>query len=98
MDVRRPPRVGMVQPRISPRFYREIAVFAPIVSHAAPSAREVGIERRVMLIDGMTIASSGIGLPDFDQRVGNGFIIFIQYPADDDDAFTQCLPGAAGDV
>src|SRR6185503_8875040 len=96
MDVRRPPRVGMVQPRICAGFYREIAVFAPIVGHAAPGAREVGIERRVMLIDGMTIASSCIGLPDLDQRVRNGFVIFIQNPADDDDAFAQCLLRAAG--
>ena len=89
MNMRRPPGVGMIEPRISAGLDRQVSVLAFFVGHAAPRAGKVGIERRVVLIDGMMIAPGGVGLPDFDQRIRHRLFVFIQDPADDDDALAH---------
>ena len=40
-----------------------------VIGHAASRADKVRIQRRVVLIHRMAIATGGIGLPDFDQRI-----------------------------
>ena len=42
-------------------------VGAVVVGKAAPAAREVRVEGRVVRVDRMPVAPRGIGLPDFDE-------------------------------
>jgi hypothetical protein len=44
----------------------------------------------------MGIAAGGIGLPEFDQGVGDGTAIAIEQAAGDDDALTEGLTGMLG--
>lgn len=37
----------------------------------------------------VAIAPTGIGLPEFDQRVGNRTVVFIENPTMNDDAFAN---------
>jgi hypothetical protein len=50
---------------------------------------EVGIEWRIVLIDGVQISSSGVGLPDFHQRVCRRPRIFVEHAAGDDNPLAQ---------
>ena len=69
MDVRRPPRVVVVAPRILAGLDRDEAVAALGVGQRAAAAGEIGIDRRVVVVARVRIAAGGVGLPDLDQRV-----------------------------
>ena len=91
MDMVRPPAIGMVAPRVRARL-DGIELVAPLrIGNAAPAAPEVRVQRRVVLVVLVDIASGGVGLPDLDQRVGQRATIFVQHPAGDDDALAQRL-------
>ena len=49
-----------------------------------------------MLVANMDIASTGIGLPEFDQRVGHAASVFIEHMAMDDDALADRLAFVLG--
>jgi hypothetical protein len=42
-----------------------------------------------VLIDGVSIAAGGVGLPDFDERVRERAAVFVDDAAGDDDAFAE---------
>ena len=44
-----------------------------------------------MLVDDVDVAAAGIGLPEFDQRVGHAAAVFIQHMAVHDDALAERL-------
>jgi hypothetical protein len=75
----------VVAPRIGARLYRDEFVVAVLVGNGAARAGEVRIERRRMLIDDMHIASAGIGLPEFYERIGDRPLVLIEHmPVHDD--------------
>src|SRR5207302_9822075 len=78
MNVGGPPGVGMVSPGISARFDSDEFVEAIGIGEGASCSSEVGIERSWMVVVDVQIASGGIGLPDFNQGVGNGTSIVVQ--------------------
>src|SRR6266550_7498107 len=98
MNMGRPPCVGMVEPRISSRLDRQVAIFAVLIRHAPSRTGEIGIERRVVLIDRMMIAAGGVGLPDFDDGVRHRPFVLIEHPTDDDNALAHRLLTSFGVV
>ena len=57
------------------------------------------IERRLVLIVGMRIAASRVGLPDLDEGIGNRAAIFIEdAPAHDDALANRLATGEVGQV
>src|SRR5918994_3077151 len=89
MDVRRPPGVVVVAPRILAGPDGDEAVASLGIGNGAPRAREVRIERRVVLIGLVRIAAGRIRLPDLDQRVPHRLAVLIEYPAADYDALAD---------
>ena len=69
VDVRRPPGVLVVPPRVGAGLDRDEAVAALVVGEAAAGAGEVRVERRRVLVDLVPVAAGGVRLPDLDERV-----------------------------
>ena len=70
VDVRGPPRVGVVAPRVGARADRDEAEVALVVGQAVrPAPREVRVERRRPVVPAVAVAPAGVGLPDLDERV-----------------------------
>src|SRR4029077_9821847 len=87
VNVCRAPGIGMILPGISAGFYGDKTIAAFTIREGAAAAREVRIERRVMLVHAMAVAPGRVRLPNFNQRAGNGASLFIQNSPADDDAF-----------
>src|SRR5262245_50408567 len=83
----------MVAPGIGTWLDADELVIALCVRDTAAGAREVGIERRVMLINDVTIAAGGIALPDLDKGIGYRPPTLVKHAALDDDALAQGLAG-----
>src|SRR5581483_12501765 len=97
--MRRPPRIGVVPPRIGTRRDGGERVVAVAVGDGAAGAGEVRVERRRVAVDGVDVAAGGIGLPDLDQRIGEGVPVLVYDRAVDDDALAERLAGVlAGQV
>ena len=77
MNMRGPPRVGVVAPGIGTRLDRNETIIAVLVGQRTPAASEVCIQRRTMLIALMSVAPGCIRLPNFDQGIGDRFAVFI---------------------
>src|SRR5690606_36210924 len=60
-----------------------------LVGQRAATAAEIGIERREVAFALVAIAAAGVGLPDFDQRVGHRAGVFVEHLTVDDDALTD---------
>src|SRR6266508_2784668 len=85
MEMRRPPRVRMIEPRIGAGLDREITIFTLLIGHAASRADEIRIQRRIMLVDGMMITAGGVRLPNLDERIWHWPSPFLQHASDDND-------------
>jgi hypothetical protein len=86
----------MVAPGIGAGLDGDEAVAALVVGHHAALAREVGIERRVVLVARMDVAAAGVGLPDLDQGTRHRAPVLVDDAAGDDDAFAQAARPCAG--
>src|ERR1700691_2831887 len=93
MNVRRPPRIVMVLPRISSRLDGGKAVSTVCVRQYAAGAGEIRIQGRGMTILLMPITSRGIGLPNFHQRVWKRMALVIKHSARNDDALSERFAG-----
>src|SRR5262245_11807258 len=83
MDVRRPPRVVMIAPRVRAGMDRGEAVLAAGVGEDAAGAREIRIERGAALIPVVAIPPPGVGLPDLDERVRHRPAVVFEHSTDD---------------
>jgi hypothetical protein len=70
MDMRWPPGVVVIAPRVLARTDRHEAVAPFGIGQHAACTGEIRVERRVMLVDAVVVAPGGICLPDFDQDAG----------------------------
>src|SRR6266516_2210171 len=93
MDMRGPPRIGVIAPRIGAGLHRDEFVTALGIGRGQAGAGEIRIERRGMLVALMDIAAAAVGLPDFDQRVGHAPAVFVEHAAVHDDALAERLAG-----
>src|SRR5690349_21590001 len=89
--MRRAPGVVVVAPGIGARLDGDEAI-APVASgHDLARAREVGIERSVMLVVLMDVAPAGIGLPDLDKHSRLRAAVLVEHAAGHDDALAKGL-------
>jgi len=72
MNMRRPPGIVMIAPWIFSRTNGHEAIASFGVGYDPPASREVWIERSIVLIDFVLIASGSVGLPDLDQSIRSG--------------------------
>ena len=91
VDVRRPPGVGVVPPRVGAGLDRDEPVPALGVGEAAAGAGEVRVERRRVLVALVEVAAGGVRLPDLDQRVAAPAGRPSSTRPRDDDALAQRL-------
>ena len=89
MNMRGAPGVVMIAPGIGAGANGDEAKISVFISEHVPGAGKVRIERSVMLVYGVVVTPGGIGLPDFDESVGDGASVFIEYAAADDDALAE---------
>ena len=94
MDVRRPPRFGMVAPGVGPGLDADEAVAAVGVGHELAVAVEVRIERRVVLVAAVEVAAGRVRLPDLDQRIAHRLAVLVRHAAGDDDLLAERRAGA----
>src|SRR6266404_2313677 len=81
MDVGRPPAVDAIPKRVRAGLDRPEEVIAPLIGQHPTAAAEVRVDRGDISIVAVAIASAGIGLPYFDERVGYRLAIAIQHVA-----------------
>src|SRR5260370_10545875 len=89
MYVLRAPCIVVIAPRIRARLHRHEAISPAIVSHHFADSREVRIERRFVLVAVVSIAARSVGLPNFDQAMGNRAPVFVEHAAGYDDTFAE---------
>jgi len=89
MNVRGTPRERMVQPRIGPGLHGDEAIPAVVVGERAAHAVKIGIERRIVHVDGMVIAPRSVRLPDLDERSAHGLAVLVEDAAGDDHALAE---------
>ena len=92
VNVRRPPGVGVVAPRIRGGLDGDEPIPPGRVGGAPASAAEVGIERGRVVVDVVAVASGRVGLPDLHERVRQRPAVGVHDPAEDDDPLSQRLP------
>ena len=93
MNVRRSPGVVVIGPGICSRTNGDEAVAAFGVGDGLSASGEIWIEWGVMLIDCVQVAAGRIRLPDFEQRVRQGAIVFVEHTAAHDDSFAERFRG-----
>src|ERR1700739_4286307 len=75
------PGVVMIAPRICARPNSDKTVAPFFIGERLAHAREIRIQRRIVLVDFVEIAPSCVGLPDFHQRLSYRAPIFVQHAA-----------------
>src|SRR5687767_7743112 len=93
MQMRRPPGVVMISPRIGAWLDRNKAIPPFTVGHRPATTGEIGIEWRIVLIDLVRIPPRGVGLPDFDQRVAYRASVLVEHAPGDEHALPQRSAG-----
>ena len=81
----------MILPWVRARLYRNKTITALPIGQHASAAREIRVQRGIVLIHAMTVPSRRIGLPNLNQSSGNRAPFFISYSPADDYAFTEGL-------
>src|ERR1700730_5337448 len=85
------PCVQMIAPRIRARLDCDESIKTGLVGQGPAGASEIGVERCVMVVDGIQVASCRVGLPDFDERVADRFSVAVQHAPRDDDPLAKGL-------
>ena len=93
MDVRRPPGVPVVAPRVGAGLDRREAVAAVAVGEAAAHAGEVRVERRRVLVALVDVAAGGVGLPDLDELVAHRPAVAVEHATGHDHPLAHRLAG-----
>src|SRR5262249_58011500 len=84
MDVRGPPGVGVVLPRVGARLDGDEVVAPLAVGDAETGAGKVRIQRRRVLVGRVVVAAARVRLPHLDQGAGQWPAVAVQHlPADD---------------
>src|SRR5699024_5035846 len=69
MNMRGPPRIVMIPPWIGTRFDRDELVVSRTVGDGTADPIEVRIDRRRPVVPHMLVSTTGISLPNLDQRI-----------------------------
>src|SRR5437899_2954719 len=101
MNVGWTPGIRMVLPGIRTWTNGQKAIDTIFIRQTAANAEEIRIEWPRPLIPLVKVATSGIGLPDFQERVRYGIPTVVEHAAGHNDALADCLaagPGVAREV
>ena len=82
VDVGRPPREGVVLPRVRAGLDRHEAIATLVIREHLALAEEVGIERRVVVVHWMRILARGVRLPHLDERAAHRPAAVVEHAAD----------------
>src|SRR5580700_1076256 len=77
VNVRWAPGVRMILPRVRAGFYRNKTITAFRIGQHTSAAREIRVQRGIMLIHAMAVPPSRIGLPNLNESSGNRAPFFI---------------------
>src|SRR6202158_4805140 len=77
MQVRGPPGVVVIAPRVRRGLDGDEAVGAVRAGQHAADAGEVGVEWRVVVVDVVTVAAGRVRLPELDQRIRDRLAVFV---------------------
>ncbi len=94
-DMRRLQRVAAPRHRARPD--SEEVIVPVLVGGAAAEAAEIGVDRLLLAVLGMGVFPGGVGLPDFQERVGHRRAVAIGDPAFDADLVALRL-AAGGEI
>ena len=83
------PGVVVIFPRVSAGPHCDKTVAAVFVGESAAFAGEIRVERRVVLVIFVQVASGGVGLPNFNEGFADGAAIFVDDASADSDAFAE---------
>ena len=95
VDVRRPPGVVVVAPRVGAGLDRQELVAAQAVGDHAAQPVEVRVQRRRAGVDDVPVAAGGVGLPHLDQGVGHRAAVAVEHPPVDEDPLAHRLAAVA---
>src|ERR1700733_5208727 len=99
MNMRRPPRIGMVAPGISARLDREKPVVPSLVRDRSAGPQEVWIERSWMTVARVVIAPRRVSLPYLYECIWHASSVLVQNPASNDNPFAlRRLSEMAGEI
>src|SRR6267154_611053 len=84
MDMGRPPAVDAIPERVGAGLDGPEEVIAPVIGQHPAAATEIRIDRRDIGVVAVAVASAGIGLPDFNERVGYRLAVAVEDIAVDD--------------
>src|SRR6516164_5707575 len=91
MDVVWPPGVVVIAPWVGAGLDRVESIPSLTIGDAAPATQEIRVERCIVLVGLVYIASAGIGLPDLEQSVGQRPPVLTHNAAGDNDALAERL-------
>ena len=89
MDVGRPPAVDAIPKRVCAGLDRPEEVIAPLIGQHPTASTEIRVDRSDISVVAVAVASTRIGLPHFDKRVGYRSAIAVEYIAVDDRLFAD---------
>src|ERR1700747_3120937 len=93
MDMSRPPAVNSVAERIGAGFDGTKEIVAVLVGQHTAAAAEVGVDGSDVGVVPMTVASAGIGLPDFDKSIADRASIAVEDITMNNGLFADRLAG-----
>ena len=93
VDVRRPPGVRMVPPRVGAGLDCDESVAPSASVRQRPPPLKFG-SSGAGAVDVVAVAAGGVGLPDLDERVAHRTAVLLDHPAADDDPLAQRPPVA----
>src|ERR1700738_3253573 len=91
MDVSRSPAVDAIPKRVCAGLDRPEEVVALLIGQHPAAAAEIRVDRSDIGVVAVAVASAGIGLPYFDERVGYRLAIAVEHVAVDDRPFADRL-------
>ena len=89
VNVHRAPIIGAVRPRVGTGAHGEEFVITIIVGDGPTATAKVGVERGKIGVFLMAIAPACVRLPNLDQGMRHGAVVFVQYPTMHQDAFAD---------
>ena len=96
VDVRGPPGVGVIAPRVGAGLDRDEPVPALGVGQAAARAGEVRVQRGRVVVDLVRYRPAALACQISTSVSGHGPPVAVQHPAGDDDPLAQRLAGVLG--
>src|SRR5262249_26097418 len=91
VDMRRPPAIEKIAKRVGSWLHSPKPVFAVGIGNCAATAAEIRVDRRDITVIAVAIAAPSVGLPKFQEDVGDRSPVPVLYLSMDDDPLADRL-------